>query len=105
MTKTKDAVTILKTRARKNKELQRLYEEEKLNYKIALSIHAAREAKEMTQAELAKAIGTTQSVISRLEDADYEGHSLTLLKKVAAALDRRLEINIVPIQHRHSSRV
>jgi ribosome-binding protein aMBF1 (putative translation factor) len=30
----------------------------------------------LSQAELAERVGTTQSVISRLEDADYQGHSL-----------------------------
>lgn len=100
--KTQDALSILKARAKKNKVLRRLYEEEKLNYKIALAIRAARESKEMTQSELAKVVGTTQSVIARLEDAEYEGHSLTMLKKVADALDRRLEVKMVPIHYQHS---
>ncbi|MGC8643766.1 MAG: hypothetical protein ACP5XB_28230, partial [Isosphaeraceae bacterium] len=37
-------------------------------------------------------IGTTPSVINRLEDADYSGHSLPMLRRIAAALGRRLEI-------------
>ena len=40
-------------------------------------------------------IGTTQSVISRLEDADYEGHSLSMLNRIAEALDKRLKIQMV----------
>ena len=35
----------------------------------------------LTQTELAKLIGSKQPVIARLEDADYEGHSLTMLQK------------------------
>jgi hypothetical protein len=42
-------------------------------------------------------IGTTASVISRLEDADYEGHSLAMLRRIAAALDKRVEIRFVPV--------
>jgi len=32
-----------------------------------------------------------------LGDADYEGHSLAMLNRIARALDRRVEINFVPI--------
>jgi transcriptional regulator with XRE-family HTH domain len=56
----------------------------------------AREAAQLTQAQVARLVGTTQSVISRLEDADYEGHSLTMLQRIAEALDRRLEVRLVP---------
>ena len=51
----------------------------------------------MTQSLLATAIGTTQSVISRLEDADYGGHSLRLLRRVAEATGQRLELRFVPL--------
>lgn len=47
----------------------------------------------MTQSELADRIGTTQSVISRLESDDYEGHSLSMLYRIAAALDRRIVVS------------
>jgi transcriptional regulator with XRE-family HTH domain len=57
----------------------------------------AREAAQLTQAQVAKLVGTTQSVISRLEDADYEGHSLTMLQRIAEALNRRLEVRLVPV--------
>jgi hypothetical protein len=35
-------------------------------------------------------------VISRLEDAAYEGHSLSMLQRVAEALHRRIDIRFVP---------
>lgn len=41
-----------------------------------------------------------QSVISRLEDADYEGHPFTMLKRIAAAVERRVEIRFVPRRRR-----
>jgi len=49
----------------------------------------------LSQRELAKRIGTSPSVICRLEDADYEGHSLTMLRRIAAAVDHRVEIRLV----------
>ena len=49
---------------------------------------------------LAKLIGTTASVICRLEDADYKGHSLVMLNRIAAALNRRVEIRFVPPERR-----
>ena len=77
--KTTDAVKILKHRAARDPKLQELYEEEKINFQAAIAIREAREAAGLTQVQLAKLIGTTQSVISRLEDADYEGHTLKML--------------------------
>jgi len=50
----------------------------------------------LSQRQLAKLIGTTASVICRLEDADYEGHSLAMLNRIATALNRRVEIHFVP---------
>jgi hypothetical protein len=38
----------------------------------------------------------TFSVISRLEDADYDGHSLAMLRRIAAALKKRVEIRFLP---------
>jgi transcriptional regulator with XRE-family HTH domain len=56
----------------------------------------ARNAAGLTQKELADFVGTKQPVISQLEDAEYEGHSLSMLKRIADALNQRLEIRIVP---------
>lgn len=67
-----------------------------LNLQIAEMLLAAREAKKLTQAKLAKLVGTTQSVISRLESADYEGHSLSMLQRLADVLDMRVEVQFVP---------
>ena len=91
-----DAVEILRRRALKDPKLQELYEEEKINYQSARAIREAREAAGLTQAQLAKKIGTTQSVISRLEDADYEGHTLKMLERIAEALKQRIVIHLEP---------
>jgi transcriptional regulator with XRE-family HTH domain len=43
-------------------------------------------------------VGTTQSVISRLESAEYESHSLTMLQRIATALKQDLEVRFVPMR-------
>jgi transcriptional regulator with XRE-family HTH domain len=50
--------------------------------------------------ELADRVATTASVISRIEDDDYEGHSLAMLRRIAAALSKRVEIRFVPLRSR-----
>ena len=51
----------------------------------------------MTQKQLAELVGTAHSVISRLEDADYQGHSLRMLLRISAPLHRRIEVRFVPL--------
>ncbi len=62
---------------------------------IARKIHALRTRAGLTQQQLAKIVGTSTSVISRLEDADYDGHSLRTLHRIAAALDCVVEVRFV----------
>ena len=63
---------------------------------VAEMLYAARTTAGLTQKELAQAAGTTQQVISQLEDADYQGHSLSMLRRIATALGSRVEIRLVP---------
>lgn len=95
---TTDAVEIIRRRFfdGKPKRLAEL-EEARANDAVARKILALRTEAGLTQGQLGKLIGTTASVICRLEDADYEGHSLAMLNRIAAALDRRVEINFVPL--------
>jgi ribosome-binding protein aMBF1 (putative translation factor) len=62
---------------------------------IAELIHRARLNAGLSQRELAQRIGTTASVICRLEDADYGGHSLGILRRIAQALGQRVEVRFV----------
>jgi ribosome-binding protein aMBF1 (putative translation factor) len=94
--KTSDAVAILDRMAGASPELRRLTEEARINAAVAQLIYAARIKAGFSQAELAGKLGTKQSVISRLEDADYEGHSLSMLQRIAAALGQSLEIRFLP---------
>jgi len=76
-------------------------EEARLNAEIAQEIFRLRTKAGLTQKRLAELVGTTASVICRLEDADYEGHSLTMLQRISAALNRRIEVRFVPLTRTH----
>ncbi len=53
---------------------------------VALQIAVLREKAGLTQKELARKLKTSQQQISRLESPSYEGHSLSMLRRVADAL-------------------
>ena len=94
-----DAVDILHRRFYEGRpgRLKNL-EEARTNEEIARKIHELRMAAGLTQTQLAKLVDTTASVICRLEDAEYEGHSLAMLRRIGAALNQRVEIRFVPIR-------
>jgi ribosome-binding protein aMBF1 (putative translation factor) len=94
--KTCDANEILERLTGDDPELREMIAEEAVNAQVARMIHDARTAAGLTQKQLADVIGTQQSVIARLEDADYEGHSLSMLRRIADALDQKLEVRFVP---------
>lgn len=94
-----DAVEILHRRFFDGKpERLKDLEEARANEEIARKICELRTAAGLTQTQLGKLIGTTASVICRLEDADYEGHSLAMLRRIGAALNQRVQIRFVPIR-------
>jgi ribosome-binding protein aMBF1 (putative translation factor) len=64
---------------------------------VARKIYELRTEAQLSQRELAKLVATTASVICRLEDADYEGHSLPTLRRIAKALNKRVEIRFLPL--------
>jgi ribosome-binding protein aMBF1 (putative translation factor) len=96
--KTSDALKIMDQMGSKIPDYRQKVEEEVANLEVASRIHKLRTEAGLSQQELAERIGTTQSVISRLEDADYEGHSLAMLNRIAAAMKRRVEIHFVPLK-------
>jgi ribosome-binding protein aMBF1 (putative translation factor) len=70
-----DAVEILHRRYYEGKpERIAALEEARANDEVARKIHQLRTQAGLSQRELAKLVGSTASVICRLEDADYEGH-------------------------------
>lgn len=96
MKKTNDALKIIKSMIKDDHELQEMVIESSLNVQVSQIIYDARKEAGLTQQQLADLIGTTQSVIARLEDADYEGHSLSMLARIAAALNQKIEIKMSP---------
>lgn len=94
MSKTKNALKIIDTMMGNDTALRETVVEATLNARVAQLIYQAREDAGLTQKALAELIGTKQPVIARLEDADYEGHSLSMLQKVAVALGKRLRISL-----------
>ena len=59
---------------------------------VALQIAALREQAGLSQKELARKLKTSQQQISRLESPGYEGHSLSMLRRVAKALHARVRV-------------
>jgi ribosome-binding protein aMBF1 (putative translation factor) len=95
---TTDGLSILYNRYYKgNPERIAELEEALVNDDVARKIRELREEAGLSQRKLASLVGTTASVICRLEDADYEGHSLSMLNRIASALDRRIKIDFVPV--------
>lgn len=101
---TRSATEIMRKRFGDSPERRQAVSEEKARICIACLIHNARKKAGLSQKELADRIGTTQSAVSRLESTEYEGHSLTILERVAEALDLKLEIGFRPKSEQPSSK-
>jgi DNA-binding XRE family transcriptional regulator len=81
-------------------EMERLVAIERTNAAIGRQIYSLRTKARLTQSQLAERVGTTASVISRLEDSDYDGHSMSMLQRIAAALKQRVEVRFVKLAKR-----
>src|SRR5690554_2415184 len=73
-------------------EYRQAYAEAAIEQGIAWQIRANREARNLSQTELAKKIGTRQSAVSRLEDPEHGGHTIPTLLKLAHAFDCALSV-------------
>jgi len=94
---TTDAVTIIHRRFVEGKpELEEYLVEELERVLIGNQIYDLRTKAGMTQAALARKVGMKAADIDRLENADYEGHPLPTLRKIAAVFGMRIELNFVP---------
>ena len=102
--KTTDAVTILHRRYIKDQpDRKASLQKERVNAQVAQLIYDLRKEAGLSQKQLAEMIGTTQSVISRLEDSDYDGHSLSMLEKITKALDKQIKIDTVDVNSKSVS--
>ena len=104
MAKTNDALKILDQMIGDDADMRQMIAEEILKAHIARMIAEARTAAGLTQQALAARVGTTPSVIARLEDADMDSDALFLLHRIAGALGHTLDIRLVPApRHRQSA--
>ena len=94
--KISDGMEIIERRfLSKDAELKKMVDEEFQKLQIGQQIYDLRKEAGLTQAELADVVGTTGSVISRLESAEYDGHSLKMLERIAVALGKKVDVRIV----------
>jgi ribosome-binding protein aMBF1 (putative translation factor) len=80
-------------RARKSASYRKVFARTLHQIDLAMLVREMREESGFTQSELAKKVGTTQSVIARLEDAEYTGHSLTMLERIATVCGVALKLH------------
>jgi len=77
----------------RNKKIKREYDKLKPEFDAIAEVMQRRIDSGITQAQLAKKIGTKQSAIARFESGDYNP-TLSMLNKIANALDAKLKISI-----------
>jgi len=80
-------------RARKSATYRKSFARTLQQVDLALLVREMREDAGLTQTEVARKVGTAQSVIARLEDAEYTGHSLTMLERIAAVCGVALKLH------------
>src|ERR1035438_9050442 len=66
------------------------------SWDVALQIAALREKAGLSQKDLARKLKTSQQQISRLESPSYEGHSLSMLRRVAEVLGATVRVTLAP---------
>lgn len=71
-------------------------------WEIALQLAALRKKSGLSQKELARRVGTSQQQISRLESPSYEGHSLSMLRRVAEVLGATVHVEIERKKHQRA---
>lgn len=98
---TQDATKILERMVGDDAELQLLIQLSDITADIAEQVYEARTERSITQTELAVLIGTSQSAVARVENADYDGHSIRTLVKIANALKFRVQINFAKEEDEH----
>lgn len=78
----------------KDPEFKKAWDDLEPEFELLGSMIKARERKKISQAELAKRLGTKQSAISRLERGAFSKATVETLRKIADALDSRLIIKL-----------
>lgn len=74
-------------------------------WEVALQIAALREKAGLSQKDLARKLKTSQQQISRLESPSYEGHSLSMLRRVAKVLSAKVRVVLEPVGETQATRL
>ncbi len=96
MAKRKTLMDNIHEELRGNQELNARFQRELTRRQLADQILTLRERGELSQAQLARRIGTHQSAVARMEQSTYRGYTVATLAKIAAAAGARLEVRFVP---------
>lgn len=92
---TKNLPEVIHRRLASDPALAAAVEAERVSANIGAEIYEARTRAGLSQKGLAELVGMHQSAIARLEDADYGGHSLKTLQRIAFALGKRVQVAFV----------
>jgi transcriptional regulator with XRE-family HTH domain len=84
----------------KDKEFAERFRKAGEAWDVAIQLTRLRRRKGLSQKELAKRVGTSQQQISRLESPSYEGHTLSMLRRVAEVLGAKVRVEIEKDEHR-----
>jgi len=95
MVVTRDLAEFIRRKLAADPDLAAAVDAELFNANVGVEIFQARTAAGLPQKQLADRVGMQQSAIARLENADYDGHSLKTLERIAFALGKRVEIRFV----------
>ncbi|NQT35845.1 MAG: helix-turn-helix transcriptional regulator [Planctomycetes bacterium] len=95
MATTKNLAEAIRHRLASNKELAAAVDDERLNISVGSAIYEARTNAGLTQQQLADRVNMHQTAIARLENADYNRHSLKTLQRIAGALGARVRVVFV----------
>jgi transcriptional regulator with XRE-family HTH domain len=96
MKKISPAARLVGRRFNADPEYQEMLAEARVRAQVSQAIYDARSAAGLSQQELGERIGTSQPAIARLEDGDYDRHSVAVLRRIADALNLTLSIQFDP---------
>jgi len=94
----------LRVRLLSDPEVRRHHEELAPAYQLVAAMVEQRRRLGITQEDLAKRMGTSQSVVSRLESGSFVNVTPRTLERMARVLDCSLQIDLVPATRDESKR-
>ena len=90
--RTSDAVELMNKWYGGDEEWEQELAEERIRVQVGQIVYDLRTEAGLSQETLAKLTGTSQSIISRVENADYEGSALEMLYRICSALHRQIKV-------------